>query len=43
MPLTKQEIEMLEKKASELRYLCVDTTVWGHSGHIGGSMSAMDI
>lgn len=43
MPLTKHEIEMLEKKASELRYLCVDTTVWGHSGHIGGSMSAMDI
>ncbi len=43
MPLTNQELEMLEKKANELRHLCVDTTVWGHSGHIGGSMSAMDI
>lgn len=43
MALTNQELELLEKKAHELRLLTVDTTVWGHSGHIGGAMSAMDI
>ena len=43
MPLTKQERELLESKANELRHLCIDTVVWGHSGHVGGAMSAMDI
>lgn len=43
MPLTNQELEMLEKKAHELRNLCVDTVVWAGSGHIGGSLSSMDI
>lgn len=43
MPLTDIEIKNLEKKAHELRCLCVDTVVWAGSGHIGGSLSAMDI
>ncbi|WP_273319760.1 transketolase [Vallitalea guaymasensis] len=43
MPLTDIEIKNLEKKAHELRSLCVDTVVWAGSGHIGGSLSAMDI
>jgi transketolase len=43
MPLKKEELIALEKKANELRNLCVDTVVWAGSGHIGGAMSAMDI
>lgn len=43
MPLTDQEFKMLEYKAHELRNLCVDTVVWAGSGHIGGSLSAIDI
>ena len=43
MSLTKQEWLRLEKKAHELRNLCLDTTYWAGSGHIGGGMSAMDI
>ncbi|GKX29345.1 transketolase, N-terminal subunit [Vallitalea longa] len=43
MPLTDIELLNLEKKAHELRNLCVDTVVWAGSGHIGGSLSAMDI
>jgi len=43
MALTKQEWLRLEKKAHELRNLCLDTTYWAGSGHIGGGMSAMDI
>lgn len=43
MPITDQELKMLEKKAHELRNLCVDTVVWAGSGHIGGALSAMDI
>ncbi|QUH30911.1 transketolase [Vallitalea guaymasensis] len=43
MPLTDIEIKNLEKKTHELRSLCVDTVVWAGSGHIGGSLSAMDI
>lgn len=34
---------MLEETALRLRKLCVQTVVWAHSGHIGGSLSAMDI
>ncbi|MCL2530958.1 MAG: transketolase [Oscillospiraceae bacterium] len=43
MALTKQEWVALEKKAHELRTLCLDTTHWAGSGHIGGGMSCMDI
>ena len=43
MPLSKQEWLALEKKAHELRSLCLDTTYWAGSGHIGGGMSVMDM
>ena len=43
MSLSKSEWLALEKKAHELRSLCLDTTYWAGSGHIGGGMSAMDI
>lgn len=43
MPLSKQEWLALEKKANELRALCLQTTVDAGSGHIGGGMSAMDM
>lgn len=43
MPLSKKEWLALEKKANELRHLCLDTTYWAGSGHIGGGMSIMDM
>lgn len=43
MSLSKNEILSLEKKAYELRKLCLDTVVWAGSGHVGGALSAMDI
>ncbi len=43
MPLSLQEWVALEKKANDLRHLCVQTTLWAGSGHIGGGMSVMDI
>ena len=43
MPLDNNELMFLEKKAHELRNLCLDTVVWAGSGHIGGALSAMDI
>ena len=43
MPLKKDEWLALEKKAYELRNLCLDTTYWAGSGHIGGGMSVMDM
>lgn len=43
MPLSKTEWLALEKKAHELRLLCLDTTLWAGSGHIGGGMSVMDM
>lgn len=43
MPLTKKEWLALEKKAHQLRHLCLDTTYWAGSGHIGGGMSIMDM
>lgn len=33
----------LEDKAAKLRELCLDTVVWAGSGHIGGSLSSMDL
>jgi len=41
--LPKQEWLALEKKAFDLRNLCLQTTVWAGSGHIGGGMSIMDL
>jgi len=43
MALTKQEWAALETKAHELRDLCLDTTHWAGSGHIGGGLSCMDM
>ncbi len=43
MPLSNKELLILEKKAHQLRKLCVDTVVWAGSGHVGGSLSSMDI
>ena len=43
MALSKAEWLALEKKAHELRNLCLDTTFWAGSGHIGGGMSVMDM
>lgn len=43
MALSKKEWLALEKKAHELRRLCLDTTFWAGSGHIGGGMSVMDM
>lgn len=43
MALTKQEWVALETKANELRNLCLDTTHWAGSGHIGGGLSCMDM
>ena len=41
-PFDKNEWLRLEKKADELRRFTIQTAVWGGSGHLGGSMSAMD-
>ncbi len=41
--MLKEQIKNLEKKAHELRTLTVDTVAWAGGGHIGGSLSAMDI
>ncbi len=43
MALTKQEWLALEEQAHELRKLCLDTTFWAGSAHIGGGMSVMDM
>jgi transketolase len=43
MALTRQEWIGLEKKAAELRDLCLDTVNWAGSGHWGGSSSSADI
>lgn len=43
MPLTKEEWLALEKKANDLRHLCLQTTFWAGSGHIGGGMSCLDM
>lgn len=41
-PFDKEEWLRLEKKADFLRRYCLQTAVWGGSGHVGGSLSAMD-
>jgi len=38
----KAEWLRLEKKADEMRRMAIQTAIWGGSGHIGGSLSAMD-
>lgn len=43
MALTKQEWLNLEKEAHDLRTLCLKTTNWAGSGHMGGSLSSVDI
>ena len=43
MPLQKDEFLMLENKARDLRKLLIDTVVWAGSGHVGGSLSSMDV
>ena len=43
MSITKQEWIELEKKASELRLLTLETCHWAGSGHMGGSMSIADM
>ncbi|HBK68393.1 MAG TPA: transketolase [Firmicutes bacterium] len=43
MPISVNERLILEKKAHELRLLCVNTVMWAGGGHIGGALSAMDI
>jgi len=43
MALTKQEWAALEAKAHEMRGLCLDTTHWAGSGHIGGGLSCLDM
>ncbi len=41
-PFDKSEWLRLEKKADEMRRMAIQTAIWGGSGHIGGSLSAMD-
>ncbi|MEG1520076.1 MAG: transketolase, partial [Clostridia bacterium] len=43
MPITKTEWIELEKKASELRKLTLETCHWAGSGHMGGSLSSDDL
>lgn len=43
MSLTTQQWRELEDKAHELRCLTLETCIWAGSGHIGGSLSAMDL
>lgn len=43
MPITTEQWRRLEDKAHELRSLTLQTCVWAGSGHIGGSLSAMDV
>ncbi|MEG0729006.1 MAG: transketolase [Anaerovoracaceae bacterium] len=42
MALKKEEWIALEKKASELKKLTLDTCNWAGSAHMGGSLSAID-
>ena len=43
MGLETGQWRRLEDKAAELRELTLDTVVWAGGGHIGGSLSAMDV
>lgn len=42
MSLTKDEWIKLEKKASQIRQLTLDTCHWAGSAHMGGSLSSID-
>jgi transketolase len=42
MALTKSEWLELEKKASALRLLTLETCIWGGGAHMGGSLSSID-
>lgn len=43
MALKQEDFLRLEAKARELRHLIIDTVVWAGSGHVGGSLSSIDI
>lgn len=43
MPLEKEDYLRLEQKARDLRKLIINTVVWAGSGHVGGSLSAIDM
>jgi len=43
MALNEKDFIRLEAKARDLRHLIIDTVVWAGSGHVGGSLSAIDI
>ena len=43
MGLEREEYLRLDNKARELRKLIINTVVWAGSGHVGGSLSSIDI
>lgn len=43
MTMTSASWRSLENKAHELRSLTLDTCMWAGSGHIGGSLSSIDL
>jgi len=43
MALTEQEIQEFNKKACQLRKDTIDTVYWAGGGHVGGSLSMMEI
>lgn len=43
MPLDKEEFLRLDQKARDLRKLIINTVVWAGSGHVGGSLSSIDM
>ncbi len=43
MPVTDQEIKLLQEKACQLRKDIIDITYWAGGAHIGGAMSMVEI
>jgi len=43
MPISDQEMEMLNEKAMQLRMDIVDVTFWAGGAHIGGALSMVEI
>ena len=43
MPITDQDLKMLEEKARQNRYDVIDITGWSGGAHIGGAMSMVEI